>query len=83
LNQFFESLYAHKQSALCLQMAARCATYWLPVMMKLGIMPVWASRYKVSSTTTAQDGLVSDSEDEHDNRSDASELDVDNILDFE
>ena len=24
--------YAHKQSSLCLQMAACCATYWLPVM---------------------------------------------------
>ena len=39
--------YAHKQSSLCLQMAAHCPTYWLPVMATHGITPPWASKYAV------------------------------------
>ena len=29
--------YAQKQAELCLQMADRCATYWLPIMKKEGM----------------------------------------------
>ena len=80
--------YAHKQSALCLRMAARCAEYWLPVMKKHGTTPTWGSKYEVVSFM--QDGTMSDSDDnndpeldEDDNRSDAGELNVDDILDFD
>ena len=80
--------YAHKQSALCLRMATRCAEYWLPVMKRHGIIPTWSSKYTVG--LPARDGSISDSEDdndpeleEDDNRSDGGELNIDDILDFE
>jgi hypothetical protein len=80
--------YAHKQSALCLQMAARCAEYWLPIMKRHGIIPTWGSKYQVGSSP--RDGSISDSEDDNDseldkedNISDAGELNIEDILDFE
>jgi hypothetical protein len=82
--------YAHKQSALCLQMAARYAVYWLPVMKKHGIIPTWGSKYQVDSSAITQGGSISDSEDDEDpelgkddSRSESGELNVDDILDFE
>ena len=77
--------YAHKQSTLSLRMAARCAAHWLPVMKNHGIIPSWGSKYQVRSSAVNQDGSISDSEDEDevDNRSDAGELNVDDILDFD
>ncbi|KDR65963.1 hypothetical protein GALMADRAFT_232763 [Galerina marginata CBS 339.88] len=63
--------YAHKQSTLCLQMAARCAVYWLPVMKKHGIIPTWS------------DSEDDDEDDNVDNRSDTGEVDINDILDFE
>lgn len=81
--------YAHKQSTLCLQMDACCASHWLPVMKKHGIVPLWGGKYELASSVTNQDGSISDSEDDDDlqlgtvdNRSDAGELNVDDIFDF-
>jgi hypothetical protein len=81
--------YAHKQSALCLRMAARCAEYWLPVMNKHGIIPTWGSKYR--AVLFSHDSTVSDDDDDDDdselgkddNRSHAGELDIDDILDFD
>jgi hypothetical protein len=82
--------YAHKQSTLCLRMAARCAAHWLPVMENHGIFPTWGSKYQAASSAVNQDRSISDSEDDDDmqlgtadNRSDTGELNVDDILDFE
>ena len=82
--------YAHKQSNLCLQMAACCAAYWLPVMEKHGVTPPWSSKYTVSSIVLNHSGSTSDSEDDedveldqNDGRSDSDEMNVDDILDFE
>jgi hypothetical protein len=82
--------YAHKQSTLCLQMAARCAVYWLPVMKKHGIIPKWGSKYEVTSLAVTGDSSISEDEDDEDlelakddNRSDAGELTVDDILEFD
>jgi hypothetical protein len=75
--------YAHKQSSLCLRMAARCAVHWLPVMKNHGIAPTWGGKYEVASSATNQDESISDSEDDDDKRSDAGDLNVDDILDFD
>jgi hypothetical protein len=83
--------YAHKQSTLCLRMAARCAGYWIPVMKKHKIIPTWGSKYyQVVSSAGTQGGSVSDSEndedpevDKDDNRSDTDELNIDDILEFD
>ena len=78
--------YAHKQSTLSLQMAARCAAHWLPVMKNHGIIPSWGSKYQVASSAVNQDGSIFDDEDDEDtvdNRSDTSELNVDDILEFD
>jgi hypothetical protein len=82
--------YAHKQSTLCLRMATRCAVYWLPVMKKHGIIPTWGSKYQVASSSVTQIGSISDSEDDEDQEldkddhwSDAGELNVDDIFDFD
>jgi hypothetical protein len=80
--------YAHKQSSLSLRMAARCAAHWLPVIKNHGIIPSWGSKYQVA--TSSVNKSISDSEDDEDlelgtvdNRSDAGELNVDDILDFD
>ena len=83
--------YAHKQACLCLRMAARCATYWLPIMKKHGITPTWSSKYKVCSKNSTRGASTSeDSEhdddaelDEDDNRSDTGDLDINDIVDFD
>ena len=78
--------YAHKQSTLCLHMAIRCAAYWLPVMKKHGIIPLWSSKYKIVSACVGVDSSVSEDEDEEeddDNRSDTGEVDINDILDFD
>ena len=78
--------YAHKQSTLCLRMAARCAEHWLPVMKNHGIVPIWSGNYDIRSPAMNQDGTVSESDDDEgtvDNRSDIGELNVDDILEFD
>jgi hypothetical protein len=82
--------YAHKQSTLSLRMAARCAAHWLPVIKNHGIIPSWGSKYLEASSNVNQGGSISDSEDDDDLelgtvdiRSDAGELNVDDILDFD
>ena len=82
--------YAHKQSSLCLRMAARCAEHWLPVMKKHGIVPTWSGRYEMVSSATVQDGSISESDDDDDLqlgtvniRSDGDEVNVDDILEFD
>lgn len=37
--------YANKQADICLQIAQRCASYWLPRLKAQGIAPSWASKY--------------------------------------
>ena len=38
--------YAHKQAAICLQIAERCAVHWLPKLKAKGVVPVWAPDYE-------------------------------------
>ena len=70
-------------------MAARCAEYWLPMMKKHGISPIWRSTYEVESYVVTEKGSTSEEEDDDleldkdDNRSDTEELNIDDILDFE
>ena len=71
-------------------MAAGCATYWLPVMKKHRIIPKWSSKYEVGTSAEKKGESLSDSEEEEDpewgtvdKRSDAGELNVDDILDFD
>ena len=83
-------MYAHKQAAIFSHMAARCATYWLPVMEQYGIIPTWAGRYNHKpGTPLACDpsGSGSESDSEHevdgvDDKSDAGEPNVDDIFDL-
>ena len=79
--------YAHKQSSLCLKMAARS---WLPVMKKHGIIPTWGSKYDMASCVVTESGSLSGDDDDDDvefsrgdNRSDTEEVNIDDILDFE
>ena len=58
-------------------------------MKKHGIVPPWGGKYELASSITNQDGSISDSEDDDDlqlgtvdNRSDAGELNVDDIFDL-
>ena len=37
--------YAHKQAAICIQMAEKCAVYWVPHLNGKGIVVSWASEY--------------------------------------
>ena len=80
--------YAQKQAKLCLRMADRCATYWLPIMKKEGMVPIWGEKYKVGSNAASVVD-ISDSEDdddgemvEQDDKSDAGDIEVDDIFDF-
>ena len=82
--------YAHKQSSLCLKMAARCAGSWLPVMKKHGIIPTWGSKYDMASCVVTESGSLSGDDDDDDvefsrgdNQSDTEEVNIDDILDFE
>ena len=81
--------YAQKQANICLQMADRCATYWLPILKKEGKVPVWGEKYKVESTATLEGDGTSDSEDdddeivEQDDKSDAGDIEVDDIFDYD
>lgn len=83
--------YAHKQADICLRMAARCATYWLPIMKKHGIFPSWGEKYTQRSTVSLEIGPASDSENDDDNdeldradeKSDSGDLEVDDILEFD
>ena len=85
--------YAHKQATISLRMAARCATYWLPIMKKCGINPTWEERYSprsvdITEVTRASASDVDDDGDDEDNldgveeRSDMGEFQVDDIIDF-
>lgn len=81
--------YAHKQAAISLRMAARCAVYWLPIMEKCGINPTWQERQSVDTieVNRASDS-DNDNDEEEDNldraeeRSDMDEFQVDDIVDF-
>ena len=70
-------------------MADRCATYWLPILKKEGKVPVWGEKYKVESTATLEGDGTSDSEDddneivEQDDKSDAGDIEVDDIFDYD
>ena len=73
-----------------MRMGALFGFQWLPEMKNHGIIPSWGSKYQVTSSTVDQDGSISDLEDDEDqgldtvdNRSDAGELNVDDILDFD
>ncbi|EDR11734.1 uncharacterized protein LACBIDRAFT_324497 [Laccaria bicolor S238N-H82] len=84
--------YAHKQATICSHMAARCATYWLPVMKHYSIIPTWAERYKHKPGTPLagdpSESSDSDSDSEHevhgaDKKSDVGEPNVDDIFDLD
>ena len=38
--------YAHKQAAISLRLAERCAVHWLPHLKGKGITPTWASEFE-------------------------------------
>ena len=91
------SAYAHKQASICLRMAARCATYWLPIMNKHGV--TWVEKYRPLEQQFPLTGGESDSEsesesesgddenngelDQVDEWSDSGNVDVENIIDFD
>jgi len=89
------SAYAHKQARICLCMAAQCATYWLPIMKKHGV--VWIEKYRPLEPQIPQTGSESESEsesesgddeknselDQVDEQSDSGNVDVENIIDFD
>ena len=80
--------YAQKQANLCLRMADRCATYWLPIMRKEGVVPIWGKKYKVGLTAALVGDSTSDSEDDdemvqQDDRSDVGDIEVDDIFEYD
>lgn len=83
------SAYAHKQASICLRMAARCAAYWLPIMNKHTINPTWSENHKANSLTTIENEAASEDEDDDheldkcDDRSEAGNMDVEDIVDFD
>jgi hypothetical protein len=82
--------YAHKQAAICLQLAEQCAVYWLPHLKQKGIVPSWSSDYDHLEKQAAVP-LVQDSEDtildvegaEDEDDYDENEFDDDDELDIE
>ena len=86
------SAYAHKQASICHRMAVRCAGYWLRIMKKHDVVPVWSGKYAVISPPTsgvepvsepADDDDDDDELDKYDDRSDSGDLDVEDIVDFD
>jgi hypothetical protein len=82
--------YAHKQANICLCMAARCAVYWLPIMMKYSIDPTWRAKYEekpmTDINTEAHSDLDSDDDDgleQKDDKSDVGDVEMDEIFDFD
>jgi hypothetical protein len=55
--------YAEKQGALCDQLAASCAEYWLPTLKGKGIQPAWDSHYPGISSSV-QGELAEDGEED-------------------
>jgi hypothetical protein len=87
--------YAHKQAAICIQMAEQFALYWLPQLKEKGIVPSWASDYdlllnKLAMLTLEQDveeAVLDDEGAEVDIDYDYIELDIeeaeeDDLFDF-
>jgi len=66
------AVYAQKQAKLSLRMADWCTTYWLPIMKKEGMVPIWGEKYKVESTAA----LTGD-------KSDAGDIEVDDRFDYD
>jgi len=52
--------YAHKQAAISLRLAERCAVHWLPHLKGKGIMPTWASDFEHLINQVAVDVDVTD-----------------------
>ena len=81
--------YAHKQAKICLRMAARCAAHWLPIMEKHSIIPTSSGDYQELKTgvrgdpTSDSDSDTDDELERVDDKSDAGEVDVDDIFDFD
>lgn len=64
--------YANKQAAICRRIAERCACYWLPLLERKGITPLWASGFRHTVTPNQESGNAKnnnevDVEDEDDN----------------
>jgi hypothetical protein len=53
-------------------MAARCAGYWLQIMKKHNVVPVWSEKYMIKSSTTSRVESTSESDNDDD---DDDELD--------
>jgi hypothetical protein len=73
--------YAHKQAAICIQMAEKCALYWLPHLEENGIVPSWASDYDHLLEVADRQAAVSLEPDSEDAVQDVE--DVDNGIDFD
>ena len=63
--------YAHKQAAICLQMAEQCAVYWLPHLKEKGIVPSWASDFDHLLEVPGEQGAVQLEQDSEDASLDA------------
>jgi hypothetical protein len=80
--------YAHKQAAICIQMADQCALYWLPYLKEKGIVTSWVSEYEDLQEGPDRQAAVTLEEDLEDNdwnvKGDEDEIDYDdNELDME
>ena len=73
--------YAHKQAAICLQMAEQCAVFWLPHLKEKGIVPSWASDFDHLLEVPGEQGAVWLEQDSEDASLDADGDDDDNWLD--
>ena len=73
--------YAHKQAAICSQMAEQCASHWLPYLKAKGITPDWESDFlcdKLENEGGSSDG-ADDEENEGGDSDGADNEENDNI----
>jgi hypothetical protein len=73
--------YAHKQAAICIQMAKQCACYWLPHLEANGITPTWASDFETESGNA--DDVQGEVGEDNDYDIDKEEMDPENENDFQ
>lgn len=85
--------YAQKQASILERLAAKCAGYWLPTLLKHGFKPEWAGRYalpassgeladtrsgeNVTPTSAGALALADDDDDDDDDGEDESDSEVD------
>ena len=65
--------YLHKQATIQMRMANHCATHWLPVLLKHGIMPSWKSDFAILPPQLAQIKIPAQTNSKNIDRSDTDE----------